>query len=67
MTFTREFLAFINSGWALLLEWSEAFAGRCPVKKVYLEISQNPQENACARVSFLIKLLASGSGTGVFL
>ena len=27
------------------------------VKKVFLEISQNSQENACARVSFLIKLL----------
>ena len=28
-------------------------------KKVFLEISQNSQENTCARVSFLIKLLAS--------
>ena len=27
-------------------------------KKVFLEISQNSQENACARVSFLIKLQA---------
>ena len=26
------------------------------MKKVFLEISQNSQENACARVSFLIKL-----------
>ena len=25
-------------------------------KKVFWEISQNPQENTCARVSFLIKL-----------
>ena len=25
---------------------------------MFLEISQNPQENACARVSFLIKLQA---------
>ena len=25
-------------------------------KKVFLEISQNPQENTCARDSFLIKL-----------
>ena len=30
----------------------------CSVKKVLLEISQNSQENACARVSFLIKLQA---------
>ena len=29
---------------------------RCSVKKVFLEISQNLQENTCGRVSFLIKL-----------
>ena len=29
---------------------------RCSVKKVFLEISQNSQENTCARVSILIKL-----------
>ena len=28
-------------------------------KKVFLEISQNSQENTCARVSFLIRLQAS--------
>ena len=28
-------------------------------RKVFLEISQNWQENTCARVSFLIKLQAS--------
>ena len=28
----------------------------CSVKKVFLEISQNSQENLCARVSFLKKL-----------
>ena len=37
---------------------SEAVAQRCSVKKVFLEISQNSQENTCARVSFLIKLQA---------
>ena len=36
----------------------EAVAQRCSVKKVFLEISQNSQENTCARVSFLIKLRA---------
>ena len=46
-------------------------------KKVLLEISQNPRENTCARVSFLIKLQTSGlqlylkrdsnPGTSVFL
>ena len=29
-------------------------------KKVFLEILQNSQQNSCARVSFLIKLQASG-------
>ena len=36
--------------------FSEAVARRCSVKKVFLEISQNSQENNCVRVSFLIKL-----------
>ena len=38
----------------------EAVTWRCSVKKVFLEILQNSLENACARVSFLIKLQASG-------
>ena len=37
----------------------EAVARRCSVKKVFLEISQNSQENTCAKVSFLIKLQVS--------
>ena len=37
----------------------EAVARRCSIKKVFLEISQNSQENICATVSFLIKLQAS--------
>ena len=37
----------------------EAVVQRCSVKKVFLEISQNSQENTCARVSFLIKLQTS--------
>ena len=36
----------------------EAVVQRCPVKKVFLKISQNSQESTSARVSFLIKLLA---------
>ena len=31
---------------------------RFSLKKVFLKISQNSHENACARVSFLIKLQA---------
>ena len=33
----------------------ETVAQRCSVKMVFLEISQNSQENICVRVSFLIK------------
>ena len=40
------------------LQEAEAVAQRCSVKKMFLEISQNSQENTCARVSFLIKLQA---------
>ena len=36
---------------------SVAVARICSVKKTFLEISQNSQENACARVSFLIFFL----------
>ena len=38
---------------------AEVVVLRCSVKKLFLEISQNSQENTCARVSFLIKLQAS--------
>ena len=38
----------------------EAAVQRCFVKKVFLEISQNSQENTCARISFLTKLQAWG-------
>ena len=31
---------------------TEAVAQRCSIKKVFLEISQNSQENTCARVFF---------------
>ena len=54
---------------------TEAVARRCSVKKVFLEISQNSQENTSANVSLLIKLQAldlqlyskRDSGTGVSL
>ena len=32
----------------------EAVAQRCSVEKMFLEISQNSQENTYARVSFLV-------------
>ena len=43
---------------SIFLKRTEAVARRCSVKKVFLEISQNSQENTCARVPFLIKLQA---------
>ena len=45
-----------------LLISSEAVAQRCSVKKVFLEISQNSQENTCARASFFNKVAGSASG-----
>ena len=49
----------------------EAVVQRCSVKKLFLEISQNSQENTCARVSARYlrpaALLKRDSGTGVFL
>ena len=41
---------------SVLKQRAEAVAQRCFIKKVLLEISQNSQENTCARNSFLIKL-----------
>ena len=37
---------------------AEALFKRCFVKNVFLKISQNSQENTCARVCFLIRLKA---------
>ena len=48
--FSKAYLYFIT----------EAVVRRCSVKRVFLEITQNLQENIRARVSSLIKLQASG-------
>ena len=34
---------------------TEAVTDRCSIKQVFLEISQNSQENVCARITSLIK------------
>ena len=47
-----------GSRYIVMSDSSEAVALRCSVKNLFLEISQNSQENICARVSFLIKLQA---------
>ena len=36
----------------------KALIESCSVKNMFLEISQNSQENTCTRISFLIKLQA---------
>ena len=38
--------------------YTEAATGGVLYKKLFLEISQNSQENTCARVSFLIKMFS---------
>ena len=43
------------------MESTEVVARKCSVKKAFLEISQNSQENTYARASFLIKLQVSSS------
>ena len=45
--------------WKRKIGKTEAVVRRCSAKKVFLEISQNSQENTCARIFFLIKLKAS--------
>ena len=61
----------------IIIVKQEVVVEGCSVKKVFLKISQNSQENTSARVSFLIKLQASGqsllfnkvagAGIGVFI
>ena len=43
-----------------VLEESEVVAWKSFIKKVFLNIPQNLQENICAGVSFIIKLQAEG-------
>ena len=43
----------------------ETVVRRCFARNVFLEVSQNSQENICARVSFFNKV--AGFGTGVLL
>ena len=45
----------------------EAVVQRCSVKKVFLQFSQNSQENTYGRISFLIKLQASSKFQANFI
>ena len=53
-------LRFLKSSFFFLYLSMPIVAQRCSSKKVFLEISQNAQENTCAGISFLIKLQAPG-------
>ena len=55
---------FYSSRYLIFHQFSEAATGGVLLKKVFLEISQNSQENTCARVFFN---KVTGQGTGVFL
>ena len=60
-----DFLAYwsldqVSSSSLLFLISSKAASRGALCKKVFSEISQSSQENTCARVFFLIKLLVSG-------
>ena len=43
-----------------MVQIAKAVAWKCSVKMVFLKISQTSQENTFARVSFFMKLQASG-------
>ena len=47
----------------LMISWWSRSNRRCSVKKVFIKISKNWQENTCVTVSFLNKV--AGWGTGV--
>ena len=57
--FIRILLENMSNG-VLDSKFTEAVARTCSLEKVFLEISQNLQENTCVSVSCLIKLQASG-------
>ena len=43
----------------IIIQFAEAVTRGVLLKKVFLKVPQNSQENTCARVSFLIKLQAN--------
>ena len=44
--------SYTNSTYPVNIKSVEAVVQRCSVKKVFLEVSQNSQENTCARDFF---------------
>ena len=58
--FVRLYITKKNNG--KYLDWSEALAQRCPVKKLFLETSQSSQKSTCPTPATLLK---RDSNTGV--
>ena len=57
---TLKYLEMVKNFYKYKKICSEAVGQRCSVKTTFLEISQNSQENTCARVPFLRKLQVWG-------
>ena len=49
-----------------ILYETEAVIRNCSIRKVFIKISQNSQENTCARVTFLIKCIKKETLAEVF-
>ena len=58
-SFSKKFPEYLSIS-RVTFQAAEAATGGDLLKNVFLEISQNSQENTCVRPSFLIKLQASG-------
>ena len=65
----NELMAFLTPMMCRMTYWIyvnclEVVVQRCSTKNIFLEISQNSQDNTCARASFLIKLQVSWFNIG---
>ena len=52
----KKFIKFTRKNLCWSLIFNTVVGLRAVLKKMFLKISQNSQENICARVSFIIKL-----------
>ena len=55
----------LNASCGIVMGHAEAVTQRCSVKNLFIEISQNSQQNTCGRVVFA-SLSKRNTGTGVF-
>ena len=59
----KQFTLHSAEAYSVPFQTSEAVVSRCSVEKVFLEISQNSQKKACARVSFFSKVTGQRPAT----